>query len=481
MESDALSTLTLDREPGAAPLPAQIAAGVRGLIASGALQGGDVLASSRSAAETLGVARGTVSAAYDQLVAEGYLVARDRSGVRVAPNLAAAAPRTPAPARRHPVPSPTPLDFGSGHETSRPLDDALWRSALRAAVVPGGPRLTEAIAQHLRLMRAMAVDPASVIVTAGARSGLALLLGAVARRTGSRPRVGVESPGFPGLRRVLEVLGVEIIPVPVGVDGVDLTALDRALPLDLVLVTPNHQFPAGTALHAAGRQALIGWATRSGVLLVEDDYDSEYRHLGPPLPPLWSLAPDLVAHLGTFAAVLGRDVGTGYLVAPPSWQDELQSARAALGGGVPPIMQRALARYLQEGGLRRRLARARRRADAAQAEVTGRIQELEALPQVTGVRDTGHLLVLEMPADGATRLREECRRRGLIVASLADGWAGNPGLTGLLLNYGGHEPADVRRAVATLVDAADTAADLTPGTPDSPKVPGVSPPPRTHR
>lgn len=465
MESDALSTLSLDRTPGAAPLPAQIAAGVRGLIASGALASGDVLASSRSAAETLGVARGTVSAAYDQLAAEGYLVTRDRSGVRVAPNLSSAAPSTPAPARRAPSsPHRPPLDFFSGHESSRPLDDALWRSALRAAVSPGGPQLTDAIAQHLRLMRAMAVDPAAVIVTAGARSGLALLLGAVARRTGVRPRVAVESPGFPGLRRVLDVLGVEVIPVPVGADGVDLGALDRALPLDLVLVTPNHQFPAGTALHATGRQALIGWSIRTGVLLVEDDYDSEYRHLGPPLPPLWSLAPDVVAHLGTFAAVLGRDVGTGYLVAPPSWQDELLEARAALGGGVAPIVQRALARYLQTGGLRRRLARARRRADAAQAEVTRRVDDLRLGPVVDSVTDTGHLLVLHMSAEAATAVRLDCSRRGLLIADLADGWAGNPGLTGLLLSYGGREPGDVRRAVAVLADAVGApGADLTSG------------------
>lgn len=454
MESEALSTLSLDRTPGAAPLPAQIAAGVRRLIASGALAGGDALASSRSAARTLHVARGTVSAAYDQLVAEGYLIARERSGVRVAPNLSTAATRAVPPVRRPPVAPPQPpLDFSSGHESARPLDDALWRAALRAAGSSGGPPLADAIAQHLRLMRAMAVDPGAVIVTAGARSGLALLLVAVARRSGRRPRVAVESPGFPGLRRVPEALGVEVVPVPVGPHGVDVAALDRSLPLDLVLVTPNHQFPAGTALLAAGRQALIGWATRTGVLLVEDDYDSEYRHLGPPLPPLWSLAPDVVAHLGTFAAVLGRDVGTGYLVAPSSWQDELLEARSALGGGVAPILQRALARYLQTGGLRRRLARARRRAEAAQSEVTRRVGALRTLAPITRLTDTGHLLVLEMPGDAAGRVREECRRRGLLLADLADGWAGNPGLAGLLVNYGGHEPGDVRRAMALLEDA----------------------------
>lgn len=455
MESEALSTLALDRTPRAAPLPAQIAAGVRGLIASGALASGDALSSSRSAAQSLGVARGTVSAAYDQLVAEGYLVTRDRSGVRVAPNLPAAQPQTSAATRRPPSRATQPLlDFGAGHETSRPLDDALWRSSLRAAVASGGPLLADAIAQHLRLMRAMAVEPESVIVTAGARAGLALLLGAVARRTGARPRVAVESPGFPGLRRVLEVLGVETAPIPVGPDGVDVAALDGALPLDLVLVTPNHQFPAGTALHAAGRQALIGWATRTGVLLVEDDYDSEYRHLGPPLPALWSLAPDAVAHLGTFAAVLGRDVRTGYLVAPPSWHDDLVEAQTTLGGGVAPIVQRAVARYLQAGGLRRRLARSRRRAEAARAAAAEGLGALRAQPAVTEVTDTGHLLVVAMAGADAARARDECRRRGLLVTDLADGWAGNPGLTGLLLNYGGHEPAEVRRAVAVLTTAA---------------------------
>lgn len=463
MESEALTTLALDRAPGSAPLPAQIAAGIRSLIASGALAGGDVLASSRSAAEILSVSRGTVSAAYDQLVAEGYLVARDRSGMRVAPNLSTHARQAAPQSRRPPHRRPRlQLDFSSGHETAHPLDDAVWRSSLRAAVGPGGPHLTEAIAQHLRLMRAMAVDPDAVIVTAGARSGLALLLGVVARRTAARPRVAVESPGFPGLRRVLEVLGVEVVPVPVGPDGVDTDALTRSLPLDLVLVTPNHQFPAGTALHAAGRQSLIGWASRTGVLLVEDDYDSEYRHLGPPLPPLWSLAPGIVAHLGTFAAVLGRDVATGYLVAPPSWHDDLLDAQAALGGGVAPIVQRALARYLQAGGLRRRLARARRGAVAAQGEVAARLAALTALPHMVRVTDTGHLLILEMRRDDAVRIRENCRRGGLLVADLADGWADNPGLTGLLVSYGGHDADEVRRALAIILGAA-AFGQLTPG------------------
>jgi len=450
---DALATVTLDRAPGSTPLPTQIAAALRTLVATGALASGDAVPSSRAAARTLSVSRGTVTAAYDQLVAEGYLVARDRSGYRVAPRLVATAPRTELGALGRAAPRRVHADFTAGAEPERPLDDAAWRSALRTAIAPGGPQLEDAVAQHLRLVRAMAVPASSVVVTAGARAGLALLLGVAARRSGRVSRVAVESPGFPGLRRVLEALAVDVIPVPVRDGRMDASALDAALPLDLVLVTPNHQFPSGTSLPVDARQALIAWATRSGALLVEDDYDSEYRHLGPPLPPLWSLAPDRVAHLGTFSAVLGRDIGTGYLLVPPSWADDLAAARKALGAGVAPLLQRALARYLQAGGLKRRLGRARRRSSAAAEAVAGHLDALRAAAGVTSVTDSGHLLVLEMGPIEAARVRHACAAAGLRVADLAEGWAGGPGRTGVLLNYGGRSPEEATSAVATLLSA----------------------------
>lgn len=459
---DALSGINLDRSPGTPALPAQLAAAVRQRIVIGALPSGNPVPSTRAAAEALGVARGTVTAAYDQLVAEGYLVARDRSGMRVAPRLAAPPRRPSATTRPAPKETAPLLDFAAGSEPTRPVDDPLWRTSLRAAVGPGGPTLEEAVAQHLRLMRAMAVTPDDVVVTAGARAGLALLLSTVARREGRGPRVAVESPGFPGLRRVLHALSVDTIPVPVGTDGPDLAALDAALPLDLVLVTPNHQFPSGAALGAGGRQALIGWAARTGVLIVEDDYDSEYRHLGPPLPPLWSLAPDGVAHLGTFAAILGRDVGTGYLLAPPAWRDGLAATRSALGSGVAPLMQRALARYLLAGGLKRRLSRARKRSAEAASLVAGRAPELLAARAVTAVTDSGHLLVLEMPAPDAARVRDACGRAGLRVAGLDEGWADDPGRSGILLDYGGHPIDEIRAALGLLVRAL---GGTDPGTP----------------
>ncbi|WP_345584412.1 PLP-dependent aminotransferase family protein, partial [Tessaracoccus lubricantis] len=255
-------------------------------------------------------------------------------------------------------------------------DDAAWRSAWRRAVADEAvPPLADAVAEHLRHMRGVVVDPGRITVTSGARSGLSLLLAVAARRSGRRARVAVESPGFPGLRRLLEHSGSDTVALPVGEAGPDLASLARAhrrSPIDLALVTPNHQYPDGGALSARHRQAMIAWARDEGVVLVEDDFDSERRHLGPPLPTLWSLDPTVVAHLGTFAAVIGRGVGTGYLVAPPAWQDEVDEAADATGAAPPLLLQRAVAAYLADGGLRRRLARARRRATSAERELTFR-------------------------------------------------------------------------------------------------------------
>ena len=345
---DAFRGIALRRGPGAAPLPVQLAAEVRRMVADGVLQPGDAVPSSRAVADGLGLSRGTVTAAYDQLTAEGYLVARDRSATLINPALTTTNAPAPPAAPVAPDRPRAALDFRPGHETTGPLTDATWRAAWRAAVRQeptldpmGEPALRDAVANHLRLARAMAVPPASITVTPGARAGLALLLSVA----GPGARVAVESPGFPGLRRVLTQVGANV--VPIDLTAASLAQAHTAAPLDMVLVTPNHQFPDGGSLPAIARQHLIGWARKHRVLVVEDDYDSEYRHLGPPLPPLWTLGPDVVAHLGTFSAVLGRSVATGYVVAPNAWRSGVAEARSALGAVVSPLAQLALAGYLR--------------------------------------------------------------------------------------------------------------------------------------
>ncbi|MHA7861340.1 aminotransferase-like domain-containing protein [Tessaracoccus sp. Y36] len=384
MHIDAFRELLLDRSPGAAPLPVQVAAGIRDFVALGSLLPGEAVPSTRAAAVALGVSRGTVAAAYDQLVAEEYLVARDRSGTVVNPDLRSVSAPTvskwmgssPRHAGKRPETNRDPIQLLTGSDGGAWPDDAAWRSAWRRAVTDEPvPALAEAVAEHLRHMRGVVVEADGITVTSGARSGLSLLLAVAARRAGRRPRVAVESPGFPGLRRLLEHSAVDTAALPVGAAGPHLEALSRAhrrSPIDLAIVTPNHQYPDGGALSARHRQAMIAWARDEGVVLVEDDFDSERRHLGPPLPTLWSLDPTVVAHLGTFAAVIGRGVGTGYLVAPASWHAEIVGAADATGAAPPLLLQRAVASYLADGGLRRRLARARRRASSTNRELTFR-------------------------------------------------------------------------------------------------------------
>ena len=439
-------------------LPARIAAAVRADVAAGTLRPGEAMPSHRGLARRLEVSRGTVEAAYDQLLAEGYLLSRPRSGTVVNPVLRRTSPPPPTPVvrfRSTDVPEgPAAIDMVPGHDPGSPLDDPAWRSAWRRATDPGhagfqpvdpmgDPELRRAIAEHLRLMRGLVVDPDRVAVTAGSREGLALLLTALAA-PGGAPPVGVEDPGFPGLRRTLERRGIRTVPLPVDESGVVVPPAGASIP-EVVLLTPNHQYPYGSVMPATRRADLLDRAAGLGTLVVEDDYDSEFRYLGPPPPALFGLAARAsVAHLGTFSAVLSRDVGTGYLLLPEELVQPVASVRADLGCPVAPVLQRAVAGYLAEGGLRRRLQRSRRRLVAAHGQVA------EVMRDVAGAVDQGRILVIERPAGQASAVLAQCAERGLLLGDLADGWSGTPGSTGVVLAYGNVDPVDLARALVIL-------------------------------
>ena len=297
----------------------------------------------------------------------------------------------------------------------------------------------------------MNVDAERVLVTGGARDGLAVTLRAFTARLQRPPVVAVESPGFPGLRRALENTFVTVIPCDSDTNG----PLPPPTKPDLVLLTPNHQFPYGAPLSAGRRNELLAWADDASVWVVEDDYDSEFRHLGPPLPTMWSLAPERVIHLGTFTQVLGRDVGTGYVLVPDALQPHMAAARYATGAAVAPILQRALAQYLDEGGLRRRIARGRRRLNRAQGRVQAQTARADERLKVV---NTGHLLIVECPHADAAKLQARCRERGVAIGMLADGWSSAPDLDGVVLAYGNARDEEAGYAAGVLIDEANTLA-----------------------
>lgn len=455
-------------------LPAQIAAAVRADVADGTLRPSEPMPSHRALAGRLQVSRGTVEAAYDQLLAEGYLVSRPRSGMLVNPGLrrtARTAPSSAATSRSVPPRrEPAALDLVPGHDPGSPLVDPAWRAAWRRATDPahaagfrpvdpiGDAVLRRAIAEHLRLMRGLLVDPERVVVTAGSREGLVLLLTALAV-PGKRLRVGVEDPGFPGLRRILERDGVRTVPLPVDASGLLVPPVAQDVP-EVVLVTPNHQYPYGSVMPATRRTELLDRAVGLGTLVVEDDYDSEFRYLGPPPPALYGLAAGAaVVHLGTFSSVLSRDVGTGYLLLPEELVDPVAAVRGELGCPVAPVLQRAVAGYLADGGLRRRLQRGRRRLVAAHE------QAVSTLAGVPGVVDQGRVLVVERPSAEAKDVLAACARRGLLLGDLADGWSGAPASTGVVLAYGNVDQTTLGRALAILREVLEAAGEQAPAGP----------------
>lgn len=466
-----ISSGILDRS-SPVPLHVQLTQGLRRAIVEGRLAAGDPVPSSRALAVDLGVARGTVVAAYETLVGEGYLVARAgaRTAVAVLPRHPdagePAAPRPPARA------ASDAIDLRPGRPGTRGLADAAWRSAWRraGALDPaadvddamGVPEFRREVARHLGRTRGLTVDPGEVIVTAGTSDAMLLTTLALApRRTGGPRRFGVENPGYPRVRTILARVGVETVPVSVapGV-GLDLDAVGRHDDLDALIVTPHHHYPLGSRLDAAARARLSAWARRTGTVLIEDDYDSEFPHGRAPLPPLRLVDPEGVVLIGSLSKVLSPALRCGWIVASGTVGDRLRAARADLDLPVSMVVQHALALYLADGSLARHTARRRRDYHHRRKLV------LEALGSMAGVELTAmngglHAVALLSNVPGTARAEVEAAlvasvaARGVWVAGLAD--YAVPGApsdlpAGIVLGYAEPTTLELARGVAVVAE-----------------------------
>ena len=461
------------------PLAVQISAQLEAAVADGVLRAGDRLPSSRDLAVSLGVSRTVVTNAYARLFAEGWLEGRHGSGTYVADVAQPPASRHPAiprpvPTRRS-VPaaewgagapqagSPSPretTDLQPGISWADGIDPAAWRRAWRAAGARlpsrspdpyGLPELRQEIAAYLRRSRGLAVGPEQVLITQGVSSGLALLADALLT---PGDKAGLEEPGYPTGREVLRRAGARVVPCRVDAHGI----VPEELPGDLRLLytTPAHQYPLGGRLPVSRRQALIGWARATGAIIVEDDYDSEFRYDVGPLPALHSMDPDVIVYLGTASKILATAFGAGWLVAPPELVDKLAALRPQLGVRIPEPVQHAILALLGSGDLERhirkmRLEYARRRA----ALVDGLTSASADRPNQVPVRllgDTaGMHVVLELPdCFPVGRLIDAAAERGLAVYPLDRYFAGEPTMNGLIIGYGTATLPQLRRAAAEL-------------------------------
>ncbi|MCK2237125.1 MULTISPECIES: PLP-dependent aminotransferase family protein [unclassified Crossiella] len=337
---------------------------IREAVRDGRLRPGVRLPSSRDLAAQLGLARGTVTASYEQLVAEGYLTARHGSGTRIAAAVGPAESPAPAPA----TDPQWRFDLRPGLPALGAFPRAAWLAATRAALTempdaalgypdPSGlAELRAELAGYLGRVRSVVTDPAGITVTHGAAEALALLA-QVLRDRGLR-EIAVENPSHPGQAELLAAQGLRPVPVPVDCDGVQVDALART-GVRAVLVTAAHQFPLGTALTAPRRHALLAWARERDAVVIEDDYDAEHRYDRPSVCATQSLDPSRVAYIGSVSKILAPALRLGWLVLPADLRGAIADRKRLHDLGCGPIPQAALARFLREGGYDRHLRRTR--------------------------------------------------------------------------------------------------------------------------
>jgi GntR family transcriptional regulator/MocR family aminotransferase len=473
------------------PLAMQISAQLEAAVTDGVLHAGDRLPSSRDLAVSLGVSRTVVTNAYARLFAEGWLEGRHGSGTYVAdvaqppavlrasrrraeplssgakaPTAPTAGPRTSARPAQPGGPAEL-IDLQAGVSSADGIDPAAWRRAWRqaGAHLPsrwpdpyGLPELRQEIAAYLRRSRGLAVGPEQVLITQGVSSGLALLADALLT---PGDQAGIEEPGYPTGREVLRRAGARVVPCRVDAHGI----VPEELPGDLKLLytTPAHQYPLGGRLPVSRRQALIAWARASNAIIVEDDYDSEFRYDVGPLPALHSMDPGVIVYLGTASKVLATAFGAGWLVAPPDLVDQLAALRPQLGVRIPEPVQHAVLALLRSGDLERhirkmRLEYARRRAalvdglTSASPGAAGPAGTAPGHPPFRLLGDTAGLhVVLELPdCFPVGRLIDAAAERGVAVYPLDRYFAGKPTMNGLIIGYGTATLPQLRRAAAEL-------------------------------
>ncbi len=454
--------VTADRHT-ARPLTGQIAAQLREALGDGRLAAGERLPSSRALAAALGVSRTVVTSAYTQLFAEGWLEGRHGSGTYVAQG--AAGPLPPSPARTPPPgaawvqPDPAAaVSLRPGIPWQAGIDPAAWRRAWRHAgsmPVPAEPDprgrgdLREALTSYLRRSRGVSAPADQILVTRGVSAGLGLVASALLR---PGDRVGVEEPGYQAARAVFASRGARLVPCRVDRDGLVVEELPAGL--RLVYTTPAHQYPLGGRLPVPRRQALAAWARATGALIVEDDYDGEFRYDVAPLPTLFGLDPDVVIYLGTTSKTLTPALGAGWLVARRDLIPVLTAAAADLGERVSGPVQLAVTELLASGELERHVRRMRHEYARRRAAMVA------ALDGLTG--DTaGMHMVLELPPGTAVAVATAARERGVEVVTLDRYFAGTPTREGLVLGYGAADLAAVSRGcqvIAAILAALPGAA-----------------------
>jgi len=483
-----LGTVSLDRA-GVEPLYRQLYFAIREAILDGRLRPGTRLPSTRSLADDLAVSRNTVVIAFDQLLAEGYVEGRTGAGTYVSTTLpedllsarpgrssaAAASPRAQSRLsdrgrflsgiRGLSISEPVPFSAALPELARFPFDDWArllarhWRYPKREFLVgsdaAGYAPLREAIAAYLGAARAVTCDADQVLIVSGAQQALDL-----AARVLIDPgdTVWIEDPGYSGIRGALVAAGATLVPVPVDGEGLNVAAgrarADRAR---LAIVTPSHQYPLGFTMTLARRLELLDWARAANAIIIEDDYDSEYRYAGRPLAALQGLDGEgRVIYIGTFSKVMFPGLRLGYAVVPKDLVDAFRGVRQLVDSHPSTVAQAALADFIADGYLAAHVRRMRALYEKRQAALVAALRErtggrLSVTPDESGMHLIGYL----DDAVDDVALSRAAADRGVVATALSRLYIDAPPRKGLMLGYAGIAEPAMRRAAATLGSVFD--------------------------
>jgi GntR family transcriptional regulator / MocR family aminotransferase len=443
------------RRDGPIPLHRQIEASLRDGIRSGRLPVGASLPPTRAVAADLGVSRGVVVEAYQQLVAEGYLTSRSGGYTQVAIG------PEPEPAHADPEPVPPPrIDFGYGRADLANFPRAALLRSIRRVLVEapnerfgyltgrGVPELRTALADYLNRVRNTDARPDNVVICNGYAQGLALLVQVLA--VSGAKRIAVEDRSADDdVRPNAELFGLDVVGVPVDRDGVRVDVLDRT-EADALVLTPSHQWPTGAVLPAESRAAVLRWAARRGALIIEDDYDAEYRYDRAPIGAMQGLAPEAVVYAGTASKTFAPGLRMGWLVVPSRLVDAVAAAKVTADRGSSALDQLAFADLLTRGEFDRHLRRMRpvyrRRRDALLRELRERVPDLEPAGVAAGLH-----VVAWLPSDlDEAALVDLAARRGLGVYGVTPYRISSTGPGGLIFGYATLNERTIAEGVAML-------------------------------
>lgn len=462
---------------------------LRRQMSDGTLPAGGRMPSTRALAIEYGVSRTTVTAVYEQLAAEGFIVTSAGRAARVASQLAPA--ELPPAGRRArsapplslfgqrvesmvlsamPTGEPCRIDFLYGAVASRDFPALPWRRAYQAALLhhqpslyyappEGDAALRRALQGYLGRARGLGCDAGQIVIVHGSQQAIDLCARVLLNPDDA---FAFEDPGYLMARRCFESTGARLLPVPVDTHGLDTAHLPDDDQARLVYVTPSHQFPLGGMLPIARRQELLQWAGRHGAWIIEDDYDGEFRYGQRPIDALQSIDRDgRVIYVGTFSKALSPQMRLGYLVLPPELVTVFRQAKRLTDRHAPVLEQRALATLIDSGAYERHVRRVRRENERRRTALVEAIaQHLPADARVVGTAAGLHVVLWlpSVPAHEELALVAAARERGVGVYPVSPLFASpapqaRPLQAGLILGYASLTVDQIRQGVRELATA----------------------------